>query len=481
MLVVVPATQDVATIEALEWAARSDPSGERTIGVITKPDLIDDGAEEEVGVVLSNKRKPLKLGYVMVKNRSQREVEEHVSVREARKSEAEFFAQHRVFSTMSKDLFGVEKLVRKLTDVLVSRVYNALPGMREEISSKLETTRKELDELGRGAGETSSEASMTLMRIVFEYNNLLTESTVGRYVDKRLWAPSIRLCTRVRDLYDTFKASVESTRPPFEGDSAFIDEVESDIRSSRGRELPGFLNSRIFESRVARYVEDWRTASNKLVADVRKAAAEVANDILSLLAPEFPGLRHKMHEIISEVLQRLEREAREEIKALFDREVGQPFTMNDQFLAAVNEKRLDRFDQAVQIALSRTGRDMRGNIREKAVTDMLRAWYQSYYCSGSKNRLRAEAEDMATMLGCYWDVSSKRFVDNQVMVVDTNIIRPLAQEVHVTMNELVVKVGTSQQMLERLLREDVETVQRRRALSGQRERLTKALELIDQF
>lgn len=481
MLVVVPATQDVATIEALEWAAKADPSGHRTIGVITKPDLIDDGAEKEVAVVLSNKRKPLKLGYIMVKNRSQREVEENVSVQVARHNEAEFFAEHSVFSSMSKSLFGVENLVRKLTDVLVARVYDELPSMREEVSAKLEATKRELEQLGRGAGDTPAEANMTLMRIIFEYNNLLTESSAGRYVDKRLWAPSLRLCTRVRELYDRFKTTVESTRPPFEGDSSFIDEVESEIRNSRGRELPGFLNPRIFESRVARYVEEWRDASNKLVAEVRKAASGVANEILTMLAPEFPGLRHKMHDMISDTLKTLELEAREEIIAMFDREVGQPFTMNDQFLAAVNEKRLERFDQAVHLAMSRAGRDNRGNVREKVVTDMLRAWYQSYYCSGSKNRVRAEAEDLATMLGCYWDVSAKRFVDNHVMIVDTNIIRPLAQAVHVPMNEMVVKVGTSEQLLRNLLQEDAETVTRRRALIAQKGRLSKAQELIERF
>lgn len=44
-----------------------DPTGKRTIGVLTKPDLINPGGEAEVLEVLSNNRKPLKLGYVMVK------------------------------------------------------------------------------------------------------------------------------------------------------------------------------------------------------------------------------------------------------------------------------------------------------------------------------------------------------------------------------------------------------------------------------
>ncbi|CAN8062934.1 unnamed protein product [Agarophyton chilense] len=481
MLVVVPATQDVATIEALEWAARYDPAGRRTIGVITKPDLVDKGAEKEVASVLLNRRKPLKLGYVMMKNRSQIEVQENVSVQQARKNEYEFFATHPVFSKMKRSYFGVDNLVKKVTSVLVARVHDEVPKMRSEVVQMLEQCTQELQDIGQGAGETPAEANMTLMRIVFEYNNLLTESAAGRYVDKRLWSSRLRLCTRVRDVYDHFKGEVEGKRPPFDGDSKFIDEVENEIRNSRGRELPGFLNPRIFESRVARYVEDWRDASNKLVAEVRRLVSEVAVDLLSTLAPEFPGLRNRMQEIVSEVLHSLEKSARKELTSVFDREVGQPFTMNEQFLTAVNTKRLERFDAAVVVALSRAGRDPRGNIREKNVSDMLRAWYQSYYCSSSAERVRADAEDMSTMLGCYWDVSAKRFIDNNVMVIDTTIIRPLAQEIHVPLNELVLKVGTSQQALENLLQEDPVVTSRRKTLRAKQERLRKAQELLDRF
>ena len=54
--------QDIATVDNLERAAVADPKGIRTIGVLTKPDLIGPGGEDEVLAVLHNVRKPLKLG-----------------------------------------------------------------------------------------------------------------------------------------------------------------------------------------------------------------------------------------------------------------------------------------------------------------------------------------------------------------------------------------------------------------------------------
>jgi interferon-induced GTP-binding protein Mx len=64
-----------------------DPAGERTIGVLTKPDLIGPGNEDEVTAVLHNVRKPLQLGYVMVRNRTQKELAAGVAGAEARKLE----------------------------------------------------------------------------------------------------------------------------------------------------------------------------------------------------------------------------------------------------------------------------------------------------------------------------------------------------------------------------------------------------------
>ena len=75
ILAVIPLTQDLATIDILQRAKEVDPSGLRTVGVLTKPDRIERGAEQEAISILENARKPLKLLYYMVKNRSPEDLE----------------------------------------------------------------------------------------------------------------------------------------------------------------------------------------------------------------------------------------------------------------------------------------------------------------------------------------------------------------------------------------------------------------------
>ena len=67
ILAVIPANVDLATSEILQRAAKVDPEGSRTIGVLTKPDLVDKGGEGEVLQVLTNIKRPLQHGYFMLK------------------------------------------------------------------------------------------------------------------------------------------------------------------------------------------------------------------------------------------------------------------------------------------------------------------------------------------------------------------------------------------------------------------------------
>src|SRR5690606_10824248 len=70
ILAVLPANVDVSTQEILALAEEFDPEGARTLGVLTKPDtVLERPAQTAVCNVVLGKRKPLTLGYYLVRNR----------------------------------------------------------------------------------------------------------------------------------------------------------------------------------------------------------------------------------------------------------------------------------------------------------------------------------------------------------------------------------------------------------------------------
>lgn len=68
ILCVVPANADMTVSDGLQMAQQLDPKGIRTVGVITKIDIMDRGTSAKR--MIMNMEVPLRLGYVGVKNRA---------------------------------------------------------------------------------------------------------------------------------------------------------------------------------------------------------------------------------------------------------------------------------------------------------------------------------------------------------------------------------------------------------------------------
>ena len=92
ILAVSPANSDLANSDALKIAKEVDPQGLRTIGVITKLDLMDEGTDAKD--ILENKLLPLRRGYVGVVNRSQRDIDGKKDIKAALEAERRFFLSH---------------------------------------------------------------------------------------------------------------------------------------------------------------------------------------------------------------------------------------------------------------------------------------------------------------------------------------------------------------------------------------------------
>lgn len=90
---------DLANSDSLKLARSVDPQGRRTIGVLTKLDLMDAGTNAVD--ILSGRVYPLKLGFIGVVNRSQQDINSERSMRDALEAETEFFSNHAAYRNIA--------------------------------------------------------------------------------------------------------------------------------------------------------------------------------------------------------------------------------------------------------------------------------------------------------------------------------------------------------------------------------------------
>jgi hypothetical protein len=122
MLVVVPCNVDIATQGIVERAVELDLEGIRTIGILTKPDLVDKGAESAIIDLMENRRHRLKLGWHLLKNPGQAE---DSSTRN--ELETAFFQKFPPWCNLKKDTVGVKSLMVRLQTILDSHIKREFP------------------------------------------------------------------------------------------------------------------------------------------------------------------------------------------------------------------------------------------------------------------------------------------------------------------------------------------------------------------
>lgn len=141
ILAISAADVDLANSTSLRASRRVDPRGERTIGVITKMDLVDP---ERGFNVLSDKKYPLRLGYVGVVSRIPQTTalfsrgSGNITSAILRNENAYFSAHPAEFGADAGVSVGVSTLQKKLMNVLEQTMASSLAGTRDAISQELE-------------------------------------------------------------------------------------------------------------------------------------------------------------------------------------------------------------------------------------------------------------------------------------------------------------------------------------------------------
>lgn len=165
-------------------AREVDPKGIRTIGVITKIDIMDKGTNAKR--MIEGKDVALRLGFIGIKNRSQQDIIDRITVKAAQDKEQLYFNTHPVYSTMPQNLLGIANLTGKLTRILFTHIKHSLPEIMKEIRDKIKETEGDLQDLGPPMPVDGGEKMQVLWNMITDFIQTYKNTISGKYDSKRV-------------------------------------------------------------------------------------------------------------------------------------------------------------------------------------------------------------------------------------------------------------------------------------------------------
>ncbi|EQL35389.1 hypothetical protein, variant [Blastomyces dermatitidis ATCC 26199] len=467
MLVIVPANVDIATQEILEMAKEVDAHGERTIGVLTKPDLVDKGAEKKV-IHLLEKESSWKMGWSLVRNQGQQDLDDGTQDRD--KAEESFFRSTSPWNTIDEDKVGINSLRTRLQEILTSHIRREFPHVKSEISKALARKKDALASLGPERDSTDSQRKY-LLDIITKVQHISFLALASDYGGNDIFdrEPSTKLPTILVNRNDRFSEDMEHwghryafvssadgedesgevidgdqcesggedareegnqgptsrsikdpeglediLTPPTTVQHAFQTHIltwlRDTFRNSRGFEI-GTFNPSVLSPIVKKQSVNWEILALGYVSDMICAVHSFILKVLESVCKDRP-VRERLLSLLMDPLVEIYQRSLRQVKFLLcvERD-GIPMTLNHYFNDNLEKCRQKRIETAM---------------RKRAISDRAHGTVvrlQDIVHQNHMSNLEHTVRDLHDILKSYYRVARKRFVDSVCMqAVDYHLI-----------------------------------------------------------
>ncbi|XP_056609455.1 dynamin-3 isoform X6 [Triplophysa dalaica] len=328
ILAVTPANTDLANSDALKVAKEVDPQGLRTIGVITKLDLMDEGTDARE--ILENKLLPLRRGYIGVVNRSQKDIDGRKDIRAALAAERKFFLSHPSYRHMAEKM-GTTHLQKTLNQQLTNHIRDTLPGLRSKLQSQLLSLEKEVEEYKNFRPDDPTRKTKALLQMVQQF---------GVDFEKRIEGSG--------DQVDTAELSggarinrIFHERFPFELVKIVFDEKElrreisHAIKNVHGVRTGLFTPDLAFEAIVKKQIIKLKEPCLKCIDLVIQELINTVRQCTNKLG-SFPRLREETERIVTSYVREREGKTKDQVLLLIDVELSYINTNHEDFIGFAN-------------------------------------------------------------------------------------------------------------------------------------------------
>ncbi|KAM8773272.1 dynamin-2-like isoform 4-T4 [Acanthopagrus schlegelii] len=328
VLAVTPANMDLANSDALKIAKEVDPQGLRTIGVITKLDLMDEGTDARD--ILENKLLPLRRGYIGVVNRSQKDIDGKKDIRAALAAERKFFLSHPAYRHIAERM-GTPHLQKTLNQQLTNHIRDTLPGLRSKLQSQLLSLEKEVEEYKNFRPDDPTRKTKALLQMVQQFGVDFEKCIEGSgdQVDTSNLSGGAKIN---RIFHERFP--FELVKMEFD-EKELRKEISYAIKNIHGVRTGLFTPDMAFEAIVKKQIIKLKDPCLKcvdlvvteLVTLIRKSAEKLGS---------YPRLREETERIVTTYVRERDSKTKDQVLLLIDIELSYINTNHEDFIGFAN-------------------------------------------------------------------------------------------------------------------------------------------------
>ncbi|KAJ5666900.1 dynamin [Penicillium macrosclerotiorum] len=388
ILAVLPAGSDVETQPIIRRARSFDRNGERTVGIITKPDLINRGTEDRIAALMQN-RGPVKidLDFFLLKNPSPEQLARGISAEERHTEEEEYFKSAEWKNQgLDPSRIGARSLRSYCENLLERHLERELPKVRDEITKLVQDFRRELAFLGEERSTATSQR-LCLAKLSSEFYQIVHNASYGHYYDygthffdanskKRAhhrlralvhelnsdFADYMRGSSHKRQIEgdqsevlsdDDFENHFHKLPPPVEVSlEEFNQWIMTGYKSTRGLELPSSYNHNLLSHLFHEQASRWPKIADTHVRHIHFHVANFLTDTLAHVVKD-EYLRFQLQKRIQTSCKTNLQEALHELSKICADEEMQPITYNHYFTDNIQTMRHNTTKQDMKKVLDK--------------------------------------------------------------------------------------------------------------------------------
>ena len=449
ILALSPANIDIANSDSLKIAREVDPYFTRTLGVISKLDLVEN--PEDIIEIINNKTYPLKYGYIGVTCRNSKDNFNNKSIEAAIKEEEETYEQINEYKGIINCL-GIKKLTKRLSEVLTQTIRTAIPSIKESLSDTIYRKENELRALGEILIDNDEiTINSFLLSAVFkftsEYKKLIDGSIVNPNVNKCY----IGAATINKIFTQNFKNEITAIDP---FDKLTNEEILIVIKNTNGLKPSLFVPEAAFEVLIRQQIQ--RLQEPGLLC-VKRVYDELLNTIDLINVNDisrYKLLESKIKETMTSIITKCLNPTNEKVKDLIDIELSYINSSHPDFLSTGEIKPQENEENGIQVPHNKNkNSDLKFSSRE---------WM--------------EINIIKNLMVSYFNVVKKTFCD---MVPKTIMCFLVNKTKEISEQEMITHLYKSNEDVKKLLQEDPAISEKRKELKENLSFLKSSLNILN--